>query len=83
MTTLELKLTLSDRLAKEAEAAGLLTARSVSKLLKDAVRRSAGERLLAGAGRASGAGSKPMSLRAIQAEVNAVRQARKKAQRPG
>ena len=83
MTTLELKLTLSDRLAKEAEAAGLLTARSVSKLLKDAVRRSAGERLLAGAKRASGAGSKPMSLRAIQAEVNAVRQARKIAQRRG
>lgn len=77
MTTLQLKLDLPDRLAREAEAAGLLTKRSLSRMLADAMRRAAGERLLAGARRASRSGGKPMSLRAIQAEVNAVRRARK------
>ena len=39
MTTLELKLNLPDRLAREAQAAGLLTSEALSKLLKDAMRR--------------------------------------------
>ena len=37
MTTLELKLHLPNRLAREAEAAGLLTPQALSRLLKDAV----------------------------------------------
>ncbi len=77
MTMLQLKVEVPDRLANEAEAAGLLTARSISRLLKDAVRRAAAERLLAGAKRALRAGGKSMSLRAIQREVNAVRAQRK------
>lgn len=77
MTTLELKLNLPDRLAKEARAAGLLTPEALSLLLKDAMRRRAAQTLLAGAARASQAGSKPISMEEIQAEVNAVRRARK------
>ncbi len=77
MTTLELKLNLPDRLAREAQAAGLLTSEALSKLLKDAMRRRAGLALLAGAARATAAGSKPMSMKAIQSEVNAVRRAHK------
>lgn len=77
MTTLQLKVELPDQLAKEAQDAGLLTSQSISRLLKDAVRRAAGERLLAGAKRATRAGSRPMSMRAIQREVDAVRKARK------
>ncbi|MBI3052989.1 MAG: hypothetical protein HYY77_02885, partial [Betaproteobacteria bacterium] len=42
-----------------------------------AMRRRAGLALLAGAARATAAGSKPMSMKAIQSEVNAVRRARK------
>ncbi len=77
MTTLELKLNLPDRLAREAQAAGLLTPEALSQMLKDAMRRRAGQALLAGAARATQAGSKPMSMKEIQTEVNAVRRARK------
>lgn len=77
MTTLELKLNLPDRLAREAQAAGLLTPEALSQMLKDAMRRRAGQALLAGAAHATAAGSKPMSMKEIQAEVNAVRRARK------
>jgi len=41
------------------------------------MRRRAGERLLVGAARASRAGSRPLSMRSIQKEVDAVRAARK------
>ncbi len=77
MTNLELKLNLPDRLAREAQAAGLLTPAALAQLLKDAMRRRAGQSLLAGAARATQSGSKPMSMKAIQAEVNSVRRARK------
>ena len=81
MTTLQVKLNLPDRLAREAKAAGLLTPESLSQLLKQALRRRAGKALLAGAARAAQAGSKPMSMEEIQVEVNAVRRARKTAKR--
>jgi len=77
MPTLQLKVELPDQLAQEAQDAGLLTSQSISKLLADAVRRAAGERLLAGAQRATRAGSRPLSMAAIQREVDAVRAARK------
>jgi hypothetical protein len=76
-TTLQFRLEVPDRLAKEAEAAGLLSARSLARMLADAVRRSAADRLLASARRASRLPGKPMSMRAIQAEVSAVRKRRK------
>lgn len=77
MTTLQIKLEVPDRLAREAEAAGLLTTRSLARMLAGAVRRAAAERLLAGARRASRNGGRPMALRAIQQEVNAIRRKRK------
>lgn len=77
MTTLEVKVNLPDQLAREAQASGLLTSASISKLLKDAMRRRAAQVLLAGARRAAKRGSKPMTLKAIQAEVRAVRRSRK------
>jgi post-segregation antitoxin (ccd killing protein) len=77
MTTLELKVNLSDRLAREAQAAGLLTSQALASLLKDAMRRRAAQTLLAGAARATAAGSKPLSMDEIQAEVDAVRSARR------
>ena len=77
MTTLEVKLDLPDRLAREAQAAGLLTPQALARLLRDAMRRQAAQTLLAGAARASRAGSEPLSMDEIQAEVNAVRRSRK------
>jgi hypothetical protein len=41
MTTLELKLNPPDRLAREAQAAGLLTPDALAQLLKYAIRRRA------------------------------------------
>ena len=79
MTTLEVKLDLPDRLAREAQAVGLLTPRALSRLLKDAMQRRAAQALLAGAARATATGSKPLSMKEIQAEVNSVRQARRAA----
>lgn len=83
MAILELKLDLPDRLVREAEAAGLLTAKALSRLLRDAMRRQAARSLLDGAARATAAGSRPLSMRAIQAEVDAVRKARRRDGKPG
>jgi hypothetical protein len=51
----------------------------LSQLLKEAIRRRAGQNLLAGAARATKSGSKPLSTKDIQAEVNSVRKASAKA----
>ncbi len=77
MTTLELKLSLPERLAKEAQAAGLLTPEAITQLVKEAVRRRAGRALLDAAERVAQAGIPPLSMEEIQSEVNAVRRARK------
>ena len=73
MTTLEVTLDLPDRMARDAQAAGLLTPKALRDMLRDAMRRHAAQALLAGADRASKAGSKPMSMRELQAEVNSTR----------
>ena len=73
MTTLEVTLDLPDRMAREAQAAGLLTPHALRGLIEDAMQRRAAQSLLAGAARATEAGSKRLSLRDIQAEVNTVR----------
>lgn len=77
MTTLKLKLDLPDRLAREAQAAGLLTPEAIKQLLQDAMRRRAGEALLAAAARVAAAGIPPMTPEEIQEEVKAVRAAHK------
>ena len=77
MTTLEVKLDLPDRLAREAQAAGLLTPKALREMVKDAVQRRAAQTLLAGAARSSSAGVKPLSMKEIQAEVSAVRRERR------
>jgi hypothetical protein len=76
-STVQLTLEVPDRLAREASAAGLLTRRAIARMFADAVRRAAVDRLLAGAKRAGRGGGRAMSLRAIQAEVNAVRRKQK------
>ena len=79
MTALEVTLDLPDRLARKAQAAGMLTPKALSQLLKDAMRRRAAQSVLAGAARATDNGSKPLPMTAIQVEVNSVRQARRAA----
>lgn len=81
MTTLELKLDLPTRLAREAQAAGLLTPESIKQLLQDAIRRKAGEALIAAANNAANAGGDAPSLDELVNDVKEVRSARKKARR--
>ena len=81
MTRFELQLDLPDQLARDAQAAGLLTPKALRALLRDAMQRRAAQELLAGAQRASKAGSQALSMRQIQAEVKAVR--REKRDKPG
>ena len=83
MTSPELKLELPDRLAREAMAAGLLTPRALRELLKDAMQRRAVKAMLTGAARATASGSRPLSVKQIQAEVNAVRRERRVKARSG
>lgn len=73
----ELKLTLPDALAREAREAGLLTAKAIEALLRDAMRRKAARAFLANAERVAAAGIAPLSDAEIQTEIEAVRKARR------
>jgi hypothetical protein len=75
MTTLTIDL--PDNIAQEAKDAGLLTPEALAQLLKDAVRRQAGQRLLDVAKPIQSAGIPPMSEEEIVAEVKAVRAERR------
>ena len=79
MTRLELKLDLPARLAREARAAGLLTPESITQLLQDAIRRRAGETLIAAANRARQVGGETPSMDELVEDVKAIRAARKTA----
>jgi hypothetical protein len=77
MTTIELKLELSDRFAREAFAAGFLNPKAVQGLIKAAMERNAALEILEAGKRGGANRARPLSMKAIQAEVNAVRAARK------
>ena len=77
MTTLELKLTLPVQLAKQAKAAGLLKSEAIASMLRERLRRQAGEELRVMLDKLDAANIPPMSEEEIQAEVNAVRKARR------
>ncbi|MCC6532191.1 MAG: hypothetical protein IT531_06560 [Burkholderiales bacterium] len=80
---MELTVNLPDSLAKEAKAAGLLTAEAIEKLLREAVRRKAVDELFDAMDRMADANLAPMTMEEIQTEVDAVRQARReRARRP-
>ena len=73
MTTLELKLDLPDRLAKDAAQMGLLEPDSLQTLLREAVRNRRIAQLAMARQRVAEAGIPPMSLDEIQEEVDAYR----------
>lgn len=79
MTTLRLKLDLPDRLAREAQAAGLLTPEAIKQLLQDAMRRRAGNVLINAAHNAKQVGGEAPSLDDLVTDVKSVRAARKAA----
>lgn len=83
MTTLELKLTLPDQLAREAQRAGLLNEQAVERLIEEAVRREAGKKLLDAMQRLRAANVPALTEEEIAAEVKALRAARKAAGETG
>jgi hypothetical protein len=76
MTSIDLKLTLPAALARDAEAAGLLSPRALKRLLAEELRREAIRRIAEGQARVREAGIPPLSLAEIQHEVNEVRKDR-------
>jgi post-segregation antitoxin (ccd killing protein) len=73
MQTVDLKITLPDQVAQEALAAGLITEPGVERLIEEAVRREAGERLLDAMRRLREANVPPLTEEEIAAEVAAAR----------
>ena len=78
----ELKVILPDNLARDARKAGLLTQKAIEELLRDAMRRRAARAFLSNAQRVAEAKIPPLSDEEIQAEIEAVRKARRPARAP-
>lgn len=76
MTTLELKLSLPDRLAQEAQAAGLLTPEAIESMLREALRRQHVEDLRSTMKILAAADIPPMTMEEIEAEIKAYRRER-------
>ncbi len=77
MTTLELTLNLPDELASKAQAAGLLNTEAIEKLLREQLRKQAGEELRMMLNKVDASGIPPMSEEEIQAEIDAYRAERR------
>ena len=76
---MEVTLNLPDDLARRAQREGLLSTEAVQRMLEDAMRRAAGQKLLNVAGKIHSAGIEPMNDEEIAAEVRVYR-ANKRAQ---
>ena len=77
MTTLELTLTLPDELASKAQAAGLLNSETIEKLLREQLRKQAGQELRVMLDKVDATSIAPMTEDEIQAEINAYRAERR------
>ena len=73
----ELKLTLPDGLAREAEASGLLTPEAIEALLREEIRRRRINRLFDAADGLADLDSPPLTEAEVEAEIEAVRRSRR------
>jgi len=73
MTQLELKLKLPDNLARDAEAAGLLTPEAIERLLREEIRRHRVDELFEAADRLAALDVPPLADEEIEAEIQAAR----------
>ncbi len=76
---MQVTLNLPDDVAIRAKDAGLLNVETMQKLLEDAMRRTAGRKLLSMAERLHAAGIPPMNEDELNALIDDVRSERKKA----
>lgn len=73
MTELQLKLSLPDQLANQARAAGILTPEGIERLVRDALRKAAGQRLVAIGKQLRETGGPVINEAELEAELKAVR----------
>ena len=74
MAVLEIKLTISDNVAREAEAGGLLNSQSIEALLREELRRRRVNQLFTAADRLAALAMPPLSAAEVEAEIQAARQ---------
>jgi len=73
MTELELKLSLPDRLADQAKAAGLLTSEAIERLVRQAVRKAAIQRFTQIGEQLRESGGVEITEAELESELKAVR----------
>jgi hypothetical protein len=73
MTELELKLSLPDRIAKQARAAGLLTSEAIERLVREAIRKAAAQRFIEYGKRLREPGGSEIADAELESELKAVR----------
>jgi hypothetical protein len=73
----ELKVTLPDTLAREAEASGLLTPEAIEALLREEIRRRRVSRLFNVADRLASLDVPPLMESEVEAEIEAARRSRR------
>lgn len=78
MQTVDLRIALSDQVAREAQEAGLLTECGIERLIEDAIRREAGTKLLDAMRQLRDARVPPLTEDEIATEVAAVRAERRR-----
>ena len=71
MTELELKLSLPDQLATQAKAAGLLTSEAIERLVREAIRKAAAQRLIEYGRRLREPGGPDISEAELESELKA------------
>ena len=73
MTELELKLSLPDQIAEQAKAAGLLTSEAIERLVRQAIRKAAADRLIEYGMRLREPGGREITEAELESELKAVR----------
>ena len=73
----ELKVTLPDNLAREAEASGLLTPEAIEALLREEIRRRRVSDLFSAADRLANLDVPPLTESEVEAEIEAARRSRR------
>ena len=77
MAQVEIKLRVSDSLAREAEAGGLLTSESIELLLREEIRRRRVNKLFKASDRLAALEMPPLTESELEAEIQAVCKARR------
>jgi hypothetical protein len=73
---IQLDLKLPDSLAREAQAAGLLTPQAIEQLLREEIRRRRVSQLFEAADRLAALDAPPLTEAEVEAEIQVVREAR-------